>query len=165
MDTELFFGNLSDERSTPQFIFDLLHREFKFTIDAAASKLNAKLTNYYDKEKDGLKQVWRREDRMWCNPPYSVVKDWMKKGAESEAASIFLVAARTDTRWFHDYVFSGADWVLFYKGRLKFNGMRTPAPFPSAIVGFNCHPPTASEILSMGYLLPLKTLQVYRDMK
>lgn len=154
MDTQLMFSNTGDDRSTPQWLFDLLNNQYDFNIDAAANKHNTKCPVYFNEESDGLKQVWRETDRLFINPPYSKVRDWVAKSAANSALSVQLVAARTDTRWWHDFVFNGADWVLFYKGRLKFNGMKTPAPFPSAIVGYNCEPP-GGVLLGMGFLLDL----------
>jgi site-specific DNA-methyltransferase (adenine-specific) len=46
-----------------------------------------------------------------------------------------LLHARTDTRWFHDYIYRRAE-VRFVKGRLKFGGQIQPAPFPSMVVIF-----------------------------
>lgn len=48
---------------------------------------------------------------------------------------VMLVPARTDTRWWHNYIRKGE--VRFIKGRLKFNDGDSPAPFPSAIVIFD----------------------------
>ena len=158
---QVHFTNSGDNRTTPQWLFDTLHHEFGFTIDASASADNAKLPKYYDEEANGLIQEWREGDRIWCNPPYSKVKDWLKKAADSEAMSVLLVAARTDTKGWHEFVFRKANWVIFLKGRLKFNGMATPAPFPSAIVGFNCPPPIGRNILDLGFLLICKPPNVF----
>lgn len=43
---------------TPQELFNALHAEFGFTLDAAASDDNHKLPRYYTAETDGLKQDW-----------------------------------------------------------------------------------------------------------
>lgn len=160
-DIGLHFSNTGDDRATPQWLFDSLHHELGFTVDAAANSQNTKLTYYYDEQKDGLRQVWRKGDRIWCNPPYSNVKLWLKKAAESEAMSVLLIAARTDTKGWHEFVFGQADWVLFMKGRLKFNGMKTPAPFPSALVGYKCPPPIGRNILDLGFLLICKSPSVF----
>lgn|GEM_PF-5656189 len=43
-----------------------------------------------------------------------------------------LVPGRTDTRWMHQYC---APWeVRFLRGRVRFEGHKGPAPFPSAVV-------------------------------
>lgn len=44
-----------------------------------------------------------------------------------------LIPARTDTRWFHDYIYGKAE-IRFIKGRLRFNDGKQGAPFPSMIV-------------------------------
>lgn len=46
-----------------------------------------------------------------------------------------LLPARTDTRWFHDYIYGKAE-VRFIRGRLKFGGSKNSAPFPSMVVIF-----------------------------
>lgn len=46
-----------------------------------------------------------------------------------------LIPARTDTRWFHEYIYNKAE-VRFIKGRLKFGDAKENAPFPSMIVVF-----------------------------
>ncbi|EPU45485.1 hypothetical protein SAG0170_07500 [Streptococcus agalactiae LDS 617] len=48
-----------------------------------------------------------------------------------------LIPARTDTKYWHDYIFGKATDIRFLKGRLKFtiNGKENyPAPFPSAVI-------------------------------
>ena len=48
-----------------------------------------------------------------------------------------LVPARTDTGWFHEYIYNKKDVeVRFLKGRLKFGGSKNSAPFPSMVVVF-----------------------------
>jgi hypothetical protein len=49
---------------------------------------------------------------------------------------VFLVPARTDTRWFHDVVLPNAREIRFLRGRLKFGDAENSAPFPSMIVVF-----------------------------
>ena len=47
-----------------------------------------------------------------------------------------LIPARTDTSYWHDYIFGKAE-IQFLRGRLKFelNGVaKDSAPFPSALV-------------------------------
>lgn len=43
--------------------------------------------------------------------------------------------ARTDTIWFHEYIYKKAE-VRFLKGRLKFGSSKNSAPFLSMIVIF-----------------------------
>ena len=49
-----------------------------------------------------------------------------------------LVPARTDTKWFHDYIYGKAE-VRFLRGRLHFvyaGEAMNAAPFPSMVVVF-----------------------------
>ena len=44
-----------------------------------------------------------------------------------------LLPARTDTKWFHEFVLNKAE-IRFIKGRLKFGDGNNSAPFPSMVV-------------------------------
>lgn len=48
---------------------------------------------------------------------------------------VMLIPARTDTSWFHEYIYKKAE-VRFVKGRLKFGGAKYNAPFPNMVVIF-----------------------------
>ncbi|MCH4301016.1 phage N-6-adenine-methyltransferase [Staphylococcus haemolyticus] len=50
------------------------------------------------------------------------------------ATVVCLIPARTDTMYWHDFIFDKADDIRFLKGRLKFGNGKNSAPFPSAIV-------------------------------
>ena len=103
-----------------------------------ASDTNAKLPFYWTREQDGLRADWRGK-RIWINPPYgSEIGSWVAKAATSGAEiCVCLLPARTDTRWFHDHIYSNpAAEIRFVKGQLKFGGSRNSAPFPSMLVIF-----------------------------
>lgn len=133
-----------DDWCTPQDLFDKLNEEFHFDLDAAASDINTKCPRYFTKETDGLKNSWGGVT-VFCNPPYGRnVIQWVRKAvveAECGATVVMLIAARTDTIFFHDYIYKKENVeIRFIKGRLKFtdeNGTAgDPAPFPSMIVIF-----------------------------
>lgn len=140
MDTKLHFSSESGEWSTPQDFFDKLNEDFHFTLDPCADDLNHKCEKYYTKEQDGLKQDWSGET-VFCNPPYGRdVRKWVEKCFDEVYAgkcrcAVMLLPARTDTRWFHEYIYHKAE-VKFIKGRLKFGDQSQPAPFPSMVVIF-----------------------------
>jgi len=132
MNNDLFFSSKSEEWATPQDFFEQIDKEFHFNLDACATAENAKCDKYYTKEQDGLSQEWN--GIVWCNPPYGrSIGMWVKKAYESKTTVVLLVPARTDTKWFHDYVLGKAE-VRFVKGRLKFGGCKNSAPFPSMLV-------------------------------
>lgn len=126
---------------TPQEFFEKLNREFNFGLDAASTSDNAKCERYFTELENGLEQDWR--GNVFCNPPYGrEIGDWVKKAHDESLVNtngviVLLIPARTDTRYWHDYIFNKASEIRFLKGRLKFelNGAsKQPAPFPSAVV-------------------------------
>lgn len=131
------FDSKSVEWATPPDIFRNLDDEFRFTLDVAASKDNAKCERYFTKRDDGLRQNW--DGVCWMNPPYGRdVPKWLEKAlAESYrgVTTVCLIPARTNTAWFHDLCFRYAE-VRFVKGRPKFNDADHGLPFPLAIVIF-----------------------------
>ena len=123
---------------TPQEFFELLNTELNFTLDPCSSHANAKCEKHYTVEEDGLSQDWSGEV-VFCNPPHGrAIGDWVKKSseeAEKGATVVLLIPARTDTAYFHDYIYGKAE-IRFLRGRLKFeqNGKAgQSAPFPSMI--------------------------------
>ena len=49
---------------------------------------------------------------------------------------ICLLPARTDTAWWHRYVLPFAAEIHYLRGRIRFEGAGSSAPFPSAVVIF-----------------------------
>ena len=126
----------TDNWATPQEFFDALDAEFGFTLDPAADDKNHKCSRYFTREQDGLKQD-RGGQRVFRNPPYGrEIGQWIEKAATSGAElCVMLLPARTDTRWFHNYIYGKAE-IRFIRGRLKFGNSKNSAPFPSMIVIF-----------------------------
>ena len=134
MKTETLFSSKTDMWETPQDFFDQLDAEFHFETDVCATPENAKCSRYFTPEMDGLQQEWTGV--CWCNPPYGrKIGKWVKKAAESDATVVMLIHARTDTAWFHDYIYGKAE-IRFVRGRLRFGGSAYNAPFPSMVVIF-----------------------------
>jgi len=129
------FSKKSDEWATPRDLFEKLNAKFDFTLDPCATELNAVCPKYYTREQDGLTQSWEGE-RVFCNPPYSDLKRWIKKCHEETQNGclvVMLIPARTDTIAFHEYIY-GRYEIEFLKGRLKFGDSVNSAPFPSMLV-------------------------------
>ena len=135
MNTDVMFSSATDMWATPMPFFRALDAEFHFTLDVCATKENAKCATYYTPEQDGLAQDWN--GTCWCNPPYGrQIGKWVRKAAESNATVVMLLPARTDTAWFHDYIYGRAE-IRFIRGRLKFGDSKNSAPFPSMVVIFD----------------------------
>ena len=76
--------------------------------------------------------------RVFCNPPYGrEIGKWVKKAFRTNEDHgnlvVMLLPARTDTKWFHDYIYHKAE-IRFIRGRLKFGDSKNSAPFPSMVV-------------------------------
>ncbi len=138
MNTKVMFSSKKDTWETPQDFFDKVNLEFNFDIDVCAFPSSAKCENYITPEMDALTMDWGKQI-CWMNPPYGrQIKHWIAK-AHCEAAKgatvVALIPARTDTKYFHDYIYEQHE-IRFIKGRLKFGDAINSAPFPSMLVIF-----------------------------
>ena len=128
-----------DDRGTDQEFFDSLSERFGgFTLDVAAAPHNAKCERYFTIEDDGLFQEW--EGRVWCNPPYSDIAEWVDKAWLAsmvdpiELIVMLLPANRTEQGWWQAQVEPFRDRedeplrVEFLRGRLRFDR-------PNAVIG------------------------------
>jgi len=133
------FTSTTDNWATPQDFFDKLDKEFHFDLDVCADDQNHKCEKYFTKEQNGLSQEWK--GKVWCNPPYGrEIGDWVAAVTAHPDGGVMLLPARTDTKWFHDYIYSNKNAeIRFVKGRLKFGGSKNSAPFPSMVVVFKKH--------------------------
>jgi len=133
--------------ATPQSFFDRLNSEFGFTVDVCATEANTKVKDSFI-HSNSLSEDWgawnidgRGRDRCFMNPPYGrEIGKWIKKAFEEPCLVVALLPARTDTKWFHEYIWQKPNvHIRFLKGRLKFEGALYPAPFPSMVVIFGQH--------------------------
>ena len=138
MNTNLMFSSKDQTWETPIDFFNKVNEEFNFTIDVCATDKTAKCKVYYTPQIDSLKQNW--EGVCWMNPPYGrEISKWIEKAYKESlkgATVVCLIPSRTDTKYWHDYIFKYASEIRFIKGRLKFGNSENSAPFPSALIIF-----------------------------
>lgn len=138
---------LSSEKMTwctPQDFFNELNKEFNFVLDAAATENTKKCELCYTPGTDGLSQSWNRGGAVFCNPPYGrEIGKWVQKAYQEASGGqpiVLLIPARTDTSYFHNYIYGKAE-IRFIRGRLHFTDEEgnagNPAPFPSMVVVYN----------------------------
>ena len=114
-----------DNREITHEVFAALHQRFRFTLDVAATSENAKVLRYFTPVDNGLDQSWR-DERVWCNPPFSNIRPWVEKALEREAAIavLLLPAHRTEQGWWQDLIEPGRRTgeipVEFLRGRMRF---------------------------------------------
>lgn len=143
------FSSKKDDWRTPIGFFNKLNEQYNFTVDLCASDDNSLLNRYVDdiesagvvdKEwSDVLPIDWKKEV-FFCNPPYGKKLKEVLSFIPDSASGVFLLPARTDTKWFFD-LSKKSSWVFFLKGRIKFFGAKNSAPFPSILVGMNIGAP------------------------
>ena len=124
----VMFSSHTDKWNTPLSLYKSLDAEFLFDFDPCPADHNF----------DGLSSEWGQKN--YVNPPYSEWAEWVKKGIQElkkGKMSVFLLPARTDTIAFHDLILPYSKEIRFIRGRLKFSGHRSGAPFPSMIVIFD----------------------------
>lgn len=141
---------------TPKDFYEEYNREYNFTLDAAASSNNTLCYTYCTElgtfnmkgelvsEADGLNYDWTGH-RVWCNPPYEGLYQWVEKAAKFEAdVTVMLLPPSIDTKWFHTFIWDkrynaprvhwgrGSIRVNFLEGRLRFNINGKPGLAPRA---------------------------------
>jgi len=145
--SSVHFSSASNEWATPQWLFDELNKLYgPFTLDPCATQENAKCERYFTKADNGLVKSWQNET-VFMNPPYGrEIGKWIEKAyQESHKYTglpnnvICLIPARTDTSYWHDYIMKSSE-ICLIRGRIKFIGGDSSAPFPSAVIAFvDCH--------------------------
>ena len=118
--------SLRQDWRTPKAFYQALHAEFQFDFDPCPPNANF----------DGLSVSWGVCN--YVNPPFKGIEKWIAKGAIENLLGktvVFLIPARTCTAWWHDYVLK-ADEIRFIRGRLRYEGAKFNAPFPSCVVIF-----------------------------
>lgn len=101
----------------------------------------------FHEEDDGLAIDWQAKllaeaalgetpTTVYVNPPFNQNAKWMAKCAEEAAKGLEIIAllpARVDTRYWHNYC-AKATAVAFWRGRIRFVGATSSAPFPCALI-------------------------------
>lgn len=75
---KILWESNSDLWITPQEFYDELDEEFHFTLDPCSTDENAKCKNHFTIKENGLLQDWKGHN-VFCNPPYSQIKEWVEK--------------------------------------------------------------------------------------
>jgi site-specific DNA-methyltransferase (adenine-specific) len=103
--------NSRQEAGTPRHIFDVLHAEYRFTVDVCAVKHNAKLPRFMGPADDSLSLHWSYgypaldqlcPVRAWCNPPFDNIAPWLEHAHEPELAC-YLLPVRTGRQWWREW--------------------------------------------------------------
>lgn len=130
------FTSISYEWETSKYLFNALNKKYNFTLDLCANENNKLCKKYFTIGNSCLNKKIKNEI-IFCNSPYErKIKEFIKKCYDLKKYNkiiVMLLPARTDTIWFHDYIYIKSE-ILFLKGRLKFSNSKNSAPFPIMIV-------------------------------
>ena len=121
----------SDEFYTPDPIVDALGA---FDLDPCAGPKSHAKRNVR-KPECGLTTEWK--GRVWMNPPYWRIHDWLAK-FQAHGNGICLVNARPDAKWFQRLA-EGSDAILWMRGRIQFeqpSGKKGHGPVGSVLVAY-----------------------------
>jgi phage N-6-adenine-methyltransferase len=124
------------EYETPDNLFNILDKEFNFTLDVCANEINHKVKDYFTEQDNALIKTW--DGICWMNPPFKNKEQWVIKAYKESRKETCIVAglipARTNTNWWHKYCMTSE--IRFLKGRPIFKGCKYGLPAPLAVVVF-----------------------------
>ena len=85
----------------------------------------------YQSEFNGLEKDYKGQ-YLFINPPFSKMKDWIDYGIKQfkdNVSVVFLIPARTDTKYFHKLL-AYTPRIYFIEGRLHYNDSEKKRSFP-----------------------------------
>ena len=131
-----------DDWETPQWLFNLLDKQFDFTFDCCATKDNSKCLSYSD-EFDKLEDTGDDLDMCWINPPFSKARKMFEHFFKIVKKGVGIYRCdNMETKIWQEVILKNATWIFIPKGRIAYSynekvrqGKGTR--FPSALIGFN----------------------------
>jgi phage N-6-adenine-methyltransferase len=133
-----YFKSMRHDYETPKEFYQELNDEFHFDLDPCTTTNNLNCRYYFTEEEDGLKQDWKQRTA-FVNPPYGdQLKKWAKKCYEEwgkGSTIVLLIPARTQTNWFHNYIYGKAE-IRFIKTGIQFVNTKGKTKFPFLLAIF-----------------------------
>jgi len=127
---DLNIGKKNDEVETPDYLLDWLKKRYgDFDFDPCP---------FPQPPWNGLEKEWGKNN--FVNPPFSNIRKWLEKGVkemEKGKKTVFLLTARTSSKYWFDLVWPNAAEVIFLEGGVIFKGYENRFPIPIAIVQFD----------------------------
>lgn len=128
-------GRSIQEVATPVDFLNAVQSRFgEFGWDLAASQDNTCAPDWFDKERDSLRQGWHQlpvQGRwLWLNPEFADINPWAEKCAAEMrlgARILLLTPASVGAKWFQKHVVPAAH-VIELSDRIQFVGHTHPFP-------------------------------------
>lgn len=137
---KVLFSSYKMDWATPQWLVDQINERWGLrTLDVCATATNTKCASFISLEQDAFTTPWT--GRAFMNPPYGRnIGSWIGLAAKRAWAGevddvICLIPSRTDTAYWYDYVMQAKE-ICLLRGRVRFVGAPSSAPFPSCLIVF-----------------------------
>jgi len=131
-----------DNWETPQEMWDLLHKQYRFTFDCCATQGNTKCL-FFASETFPFQNHTSIADVAWMNPPFSKAFEMFKHFFKvvKKGGAIYR-CDNMETKVWQDIILPNCSWILIPKGRISYTGFDGGGSrFPSALIGYNVDPP------------------------
>ena len=142
----------NDEVQTPTALYDDIRRIFGFDFDPAPLVRPPGF--------DGLVRTTQWGKCNFVNPPFSNISAWVQRGLLSKSPCVFLIPARTNAKYWSDFIWPNAQMLYFFEQRIAFEGYKKSEQFPTPMLlvlfGFTTEPPVLSTIGG----LPVRTVRI-----
>ena len=133
--------------ATPWALYEMLDRQFSFTVDACAVRSNTKHPRFWSPKENGLAQSWEGET-VFCNPPYGEQLPWWVSRAKQAAAmeraiACLVLPARVGTSWWREHVMQASmppESLIQSRSRYEPHSQVHWYRWPSLIVGVHIYP-------------------------
>ena len=146
----VMYSSKNPNWETPDEVLEVIEAYRPIRLDPCTTEANpTRALEWYTPEDDGLSQDWEMEKGglIYINPPYGrAISKWVGKAVGESTRRpytraigteiIMLLPARTDTSYWQYGILESANAICFVRGRIKFKGAKSGAPFPSAFAYF-----------------------------
>ena len=137
-------GNIveRDEWETPQWLFDILNKQYKFDFDCCANEDNKKCMTWQDDFLD-MDEFNSENDMTWMNPPFSKALHMFDHFFNIIGKGVAIYRCdNMETKILQEIILKKADWIFIPKGRISYEGKEGKGSrFPSALIGIGVKPP------------------------
>lgn len=127
-----------DDWETPQWLFDILNKQYNFETDCCASEHNFKCDEYFDKFEKAVIVNYIA----WINPPFSKAKEMIEHFFKVVIKGVGIYRCDNMETEIWSLIFKKADWIFIFNKRICYEGHSGKgARFGSALFGIGVPPP------------------------
>ncbi|KKN56663.1 hypothetical protein LCGC14_0569800 [marine sediment metagenome] len=139
-------GNIPsrDEWQTSTGLFEVLNKEYNFTLDCCANSENKKTWQYSN---NFISVIDTKNSMCWMNPPFSKAYEMFEHFFRVVHKGVAIYRCdNLETKIWQKLILLKASWIFIPLGRVHYEGMEGKGSrFPSALIGFNVDPPKELE--------------------